>query len=101
VTFLSDNTSIKNKEFYPHEMLFGCKAKLSTNLRSFGEIGVVTIKSNIQSKLKNRGTLCKFVGYSAHHANDAYRILNLYAKSIIQSRNIIWLNEAYHDWIEM
>jgi hypothetical protein len=27
-------------------------------------------------------------------------MLNLDTKSIIQSRNIIWLNKAYHDWIE-
>jgi hypothetical protein len=26
--------------------------------------------------------------------------LNLDTKSIIQSRDIIWLNEAFHDWIE-
>jgi hypothetical protein len=39
-------------------------------------------------------------GYSVHHANDDYRMLNLDTKSIIQSRDIIWLNEAYHDWIE-
>jgi hypothetical protein len=68
-------------------------------LRSFGEIGVVTTKANIQSKLKNRGTPCMFVGYSVHNANDVYRMLNLDTKSIIHSRNIIWLNEAYHDWI--
>jgi hypothetical protein len=27
-------------------------------------------------------------------------MLNLDTKSIIQSHDIIWLNEAYHDWIE-
>jgi hypothetical protein len=27
-------------------------------------------------------------------------MLNLYTKRIIQSRDIIWLNEAYHDWID-
>jgi hypothetical protein len=41
-----------------------------------------------------------FVGYSVHHANDVYRMLNLGTKSIIQSRDIIWLNEAFQDWIE-
>jgi hypothetical protein len=56
VTFLLNVTSIKNKEVCPFELLFGCKPKLPTSLRSFGKIGVVTIKANIQSKLKNRGT---------------------------------------------
>jgi hypothetical protein len=41
-----------------------------------------------------------FVGYFVHHANDVYRMLNIYTKRIIQSRDIIWLNEAYHDWID-
>jgi adenylosuccinate synthase len=27
-------------------------------------------------------------------------VLNIDTKSVIQSRDIIWLNEAYHDWIE-
>jgi hypothetical protein len=41
-----------------------------------------------------------FVGYYVHHSNDVYRMLNLDPKSVIQSRDIIFLNEAYHDWIE-
>jgi hypothetical protein len=99
VTFLSNVTSIKNKEVCLYELLFGCKPMLPTSLRYFGEIGVVTTKGNIQSKLKNRGTSCMFVGYSVRHANDVYRMLNLDTKSIIQSRDIIWMNEANHDWI--
>jgi hypothetical protein len=56
VTFLSNVTSIKNEDVCPYELLFGCKPKLPTSLRSFGKIGVVTTKANIQIKLKNRGT---------------------------------------------
>jgi hypothetical protein len=41
-----------------------------------------------------------FVGYSVHHVNDVYRILNLDTKSIIQSRDIIWLNKPFFDWNE-
>jgi hypothetical protein len=52
VKFLSNTISIKNKEVYPYELLFGFKPKLPTSLRSFGEINVVTTKANIQSKLK-------------------------------------------------
>jgi hypothetical protein len=100
VMFLLNFTSIKNKEFCPYKLLFGCKPNLPTSLKSFGEIGVVTNKANFQSKLKNRGTPCMFVGYSVHHANDVYRMLNLDNKRIIHSRDIILLNESYHDWIE-
>jgi hypothetical protein len=52
VIFLSNITSIKNKEICPYEVLFGCKSKLSASLRSFGEIGVVTTKTNIRNKMK-------------------------------------------------
>jgi hypothetical protein len=41
-----------------------------------------------------------FVGYSVHHEYDVHRMLNLDTKRIIHSRDIIWLNEAYNDWIE-
>jgi hypothetical protein len=80
VTFLSNVTSIKNKEVCPYELLLEYKPKLPTSLRSFGEIGVVTTKANMQSKLKNRGTPCMFVGYSVHHANVVYRMLNFDTK---------------------
>jgi hypothetical protein len=62
VTFLSNVTSIKNKEVCPYELLFGCKPKLPTSLRCFGEIGVVTTKANIQSKLKIEEHLACLLG---------------------------------------
>jgi hypothetical protein len=40
-----------------------------------------------------------FVGYSALHAHDVYRILNLETEMIINSRNIIWLNQVHKEWI--
>jgi hypothetical protein len=100
VTFLLNVTSIKNKEVCPYELILEFKPKLPTSLSFFGEIGVVTTKANIQSKLKNRGIPCMFVGCSVHNEYDFYRILNLDTKIIFQSRNITLLNKAYHDWIE-
>jgi hypothetical protein len=55
VMFLSNFTSIKSKEVCPYELLFDCKPKLPTSLRTIGEIGNVTTEANFQSKLKNRG----------------------------------------------
>jgi hypothetical protein len=40
------------------------------------------------------------VEYSVNHANNVNRMLNLNTKSIIQSRDIIWLNGAHQNWIE-
>jgi hypothetical protein len=100
VMFLLNVTSTKNKEVCTYQLLFGFKPKLPTSLRSFGNIGILTTLANFQSKLKNRGTPCMFVGYSVHHENDVYRMLKLDTERIIQSRVIIWLNDTYHDWID-
>jgi hypothetical protein len=51
---LSNVTPIKNKEVYPYELLFGCKPRLPTTLRSIGQFCKFTNKANIQSKFKNR-----------------------------------------------
>ena len=99
VTFLSNITSIKNQEICPYQLLYGCKPRLPASLRSFGEMGIVTTKDKIQSKLNNRGMPCMFVGYSVHHAHDVYRMLNIESEIIINSRDIIWLKEMHKDWI--
>jgi hypothetical protein len=83
VTFLSNITSIKNQKICPYLLLFGCKPRLPTSLRSFGEMGVLTTIDKIQGKLNNRGTPCIFVGYYVHRAHDVYRMLNLETEMII------------------
>jgi hypothetical protein len=47
VTFLSNMTSIKAQEKCPFQLLDVCKPKLAPSLRVFGEMGVVTTKSEI------------------------------------------------------
>ena len=91
---------MKSKDVCPYQLLFGSKPRLPESLRSFGEIGVVTTKSNIQGKLRNRGTVCMFVGYSVDHAHDVYRMLNLETNYIINSRDIKWLKSYHKDWIK-
>ena len=39
-----------------------------------------------------------FVGYSPSHACDIYRILNLKAKHIFKSRDIVWLKKSFGEW---
>jgi Reverse transcriptase (RNA-dependent DNA polymerase) len=99
VTFLSNITTIKVQQKCPFQLLYGCKPKLAPSLRFFGEMGVVTTKKDIQGKLKNRGMTCMFMGYSVDHSNDVYRMLNLETKKIILSRDIVWLNRSYTEWI--
>jgi hypothetical protein len=38
------------------------------------------------------------VGYTEHHSRDVYRMLNLATNSIINSQDIIWLNNTYGEW---
>jgi hypothetical protein len=39
-----------------------------------------------------------FVRYTEHHSKDVYSMLNLTTNSIINSRDIIWLNKTYGEW---
>jgi hypothetical protein len=61
---------------------------------------VATTKNKIQGKLSNKGTVCVFVGYAVKHADDVYRLLNPKTKSIIKSRDVMWLNKSYRTWIK-
>ena len=62
-------------------------------------MGVVSTKKDIQGKLKNREMTCIFMGYSVDHSNDVYRMLKMETKKIILSRDIVWLNRSYTEWI--
>jgi hypothetical protein len=86
VTYLSNIMSKKSSFKSPFEFLYGEKPKLHNYLKMFGEVGVVTTKEKIQTKLSNRGTTCMFVGYREHHSRDVYRMVNLTKNSIINSK---------------
>jgi hypothetical protein len=62
---------------------------------------VVTTKYKIQGKLSDKGTVCVFVGYAVNHVDDVYRLLNSKTKSIIKSRDVVWLNKNYGAWIKL
>jgi hypothetical protein len=98
VTHLSDIISTKSSLKSPFELLYSEKPTLHDNLKMFGEVGVVTTKDKIQAKLTNRGTTSMFVGYTEHRSRDVYRMLNSTTNSIINSRDIIWLNKTYGKW---
>jgi hypothetical protein len=101
VTFLSNITSLKGQDKCPYQLLFGSTPKLPSSLRPFGEMGVVTTKSDIQGKLTNRGTTCMLVGYSVNHSNDVYQMLILDSKRIIHSRDINWLERNFKTWSKL
>jgi hypothetical protein len=98
VTHLFNIISTKLSFKSPFELLYGEKPILHNNLKTFGEVGVVTTKERIQAKLSNRGTTCMFVGYTEHHSRDVYRMINLTTNSIINSQDIIWSNKTHREW---
>jgi hypothetical protein len=61
---------------------------------------VTTTKNKLQGKLSNKGTVCVFVGYAVNHADDVYRLMHPKTKSIIKSRDVLWLNISYGAWIK-
>jgi hypothetical protein len=50
--------------------------------------------------LSDGGTVSVFVGYPNNHANDVYRLLNLKTNLIMKSRDVIWSNKSYLEWIK-
>ena len=66
------------------------------HLRTFGEAGTVTLKSNMMAKPVDRGAVCVFVGYADLHDGDCYRMWNPRTKRIHQTRDVIWLRRMYY-----
>jgi hypothetical protein len=98
----NDNSIInKDKKKYPIELMFKNRAKGLRNLKSFGEMCVATTKNKIQEKLSDKGTVCVFVGYAVNHADEVYKLLNPKTKSIIKSKDIVWLNKIHEAWFKL
>jgi Reverse transcriptase (RNA-dependent DNA polymerase) len=87
----------KGDEPSPHCKFYGKHPEYARDLRTFGEIGVVTdhARKLTGGKLADRGRTSMFVGYAENHAGDVYRMLVLKTNRIVMSRDIIWLNLVY------
>jgi hypothetical protein len=79
----------------PLQLMYNKHFKGHNNLKTFGEMCVVTTKKAIQGKFNDRGTVALFVGYPDNHADDVYRIFNIKTKQIIKSRDLVWLILSY------
>jgi hypothetical protein len=72
-----------------HEPMFAVELKKLRNLKTFGEMVVVTIKKKIQVKLRDRDTACMFVEYTHNHSDDVKRLFNIKTRQVMKSRNLI------------
>ena len=74
---------------------FECLRKFAGNLRTWGEAGVVTIKSDNWPAVRNRAVTCFFAGYLNESNHDAYEMYEPLSNTIYRTRDILWLEHMY------
>jgi hypothetical protein len=84
-----------------HQQFYGNEANNARSLREWGEIGIVTdhAKNKMNAKLDNKGRPCMLVNYAENHKSDVYRMWDLKTRRIVKSRDILWLNKTYGEYI--
>ena len=82
------------------QKFYGKNPSWTTNLRIFGEIGIVHdgVHAKIRGNLMDRWIPCMFIGYSDNHTSNVYQFLKLDKETVIFSRNVIWLNKNYGEF---
>jgi transposase InsO family protein len=80
--------------------MYGSQYKWAHELRTFGEMAVITNTASIghQDKLANRGKTYMFVGYPTDYPRGTYRFYNLITNKITHSRDIQWLNKTWGEY---
>ena len=88
----------KQEDNSPFEQMYGKLPSYAMHLRTFGEIGIVALKTGnqIKAKLDDRGTVCMFVGYAKNHAGNVYRMLNTKTNAVIVTRDVTWTNKMFY-----
>ena len=87
----------------PYQQFYGESPAFEKHLRTFGEVGIMTLKPGnaIKSKLGDRGIKCLFLGYAANHAGNVYRVLNLTTNMVMISRDVKWLKTLDINSVEL
>jgi Reverse transcriptase (RNA-dependent DNA polymerase) len=82
------------------ERLYGNNPNWINNLHIFGEVAMIAYRRNIKAKLVNRGYPSLFMGYSDNHAEGVFIFFKLSTEEIIMSRDVIWLNQHYKEYMQ-
>ena len=69
---------------------------LASNLRTYGEAGVVKIKSKTDPKAAIKGITCVFVGYPDNHSSDCFKMMKPATQRYVETRDVVWLNRMYY-----
>ena len=70
----------------------------ASQMKQFGEVGVIKTTKRIKGKLKDRGIPVIYLGRAKDHSSDTYRFLNLGTELVLISRDVIWLDQVYGDY---
>ena len=70
--------------------------KFAKKLRTWGEAGTVTLKTDFTPKPKDRGVHCMFVGYFLMHDGDCCQMKNIDTSRVYDTRDVVWLQRIYH-----
>ena len=70
--------------------------KIKTQNREKIFLGI-SVNEKMKNKLENRGITVMLVGFVENHPKGCYRFYNFDRKSILMSRDVIWLNKYHHE----
>jgi hypothetical protein len=97
-----ENIAVKDKDQQSAaELVYGTNPKWISNMRLIGEMAIIARHSDkkIRSKLSDREKTVMFVGYSDIHEKDEYQFINIATKKTMFSRDVIWLNITYSQYM--
>lgn len=86
---ISSNTLHKES---PYKLFTGKESKLYAQLVEFGRIGQVPLRAKMKGKWKEKSYKAIMVGYAKNHAADTYRLYNPVTRSIVENRDVTWLD---------
>ena len=78
----------------PDELWYGELPKIVDHLIKWGRIGYVKIRDTVTRKLDKKSIKMVFMGYSANHPADTYRMYNPETGKVIHTRDVTWA--AWH-----
>ena len=98
-TMMENSTRDEVGEQSPIEKMYGKLPTWMYELRTFGEIAVVSENTaGFKDKLEDRGRVCMMVGYSDNHPSGTYRFVNLNTNKIIYSRDVRWMSKTWGEY---
>ena len=96
-----DNLDCENEDKEPRYKRFFKKDFEGLDyLKSFGEVGIMTLREKMKAKIKNRGIPCLYLGSADSHGKDVNRLLKLATKNVVRSRDVKWLNKTLKEYLK-